>query len=173
MKYKVEKAIEVLGQTPKVLETLLAGLSEEWTHSNEGPDTWSPFEVVGHLIINEETNFLSRAQLILSSREPEVLTRISMTAHVERFSNLSLEAQLQLFRDLRTQNINTLHNLSITDEDLEKTAIHPEVGTVRLANVLSTWVTHDLIHIGQIARVMAKQYKDEVGPFIQYLKRLQ
>lgn len=172
MKYKVEEAIEVLGRTPRVLDAMLSGLSDLWIHANEGPHTWSPFQVVGHLIINEETNFLSRAQLILSNEEPKVLQRISMTAHLDRFRDGTLEDQLKLFSDLRVQNIVTLRNLLLTDTALVKTAVHPEVGAVQLANVLSTWVAHDLIHIGQVARVMAKQYKEEVGPFIQYLKRL-
>ena len=173
MKYEIEKAIEVLSRTPLVLETLLTGLSNDWTHNNEGPDTWSPFEVVGHLIVNEETNFLPRAQLILSNQQPKVLSSISMTAHLERFNDISIDKLLQMFRDLRKQNVVILQSLSISNSDLTKTVIHPKVGTVQLSNVLSTWVTHDLIHIAQISRVMAKQYKNEVGPFIEFLPRLQ
>jgi hypothetical protein len=173
MKYEIEKAIEVLSRTPLVLQALLTGLSNDWTHNNEGPATWSPFEVVGHLIVNEETNFLTRAHVILSDLEPKVLNTISMTEHLERFNDISIVKLLQMFSDLRKQNVVILQSLSISNKDLTKTAIHPKVGTVQLSNILSTWVTHDLIHIGQISRVMAKQYKKEVGPFIEFLPRLQ
>lgn len=172
MRYKVEKAVEVLSRTPQVLNAMLAGLSNEWTQTNEGPGTWSPFDVVGHLIINEEVNFLSRAQLILNNQEPQVLSRINMRAHVQRFSNIPLKEQLQLFEKLRVQNIAMLQRFSIKEDDLLRTAVHPEVGIVQLSNVLSTWVAHDLTHIGQIVRVMARQYKAEIGPFIYFLKRL-
>jgi hypothetical protein len=173
MKYKIDNAIEILKRTPTVLETLLSGLSDDWMHGNEGPDTWSPFQVVGHLIVNEETNFFLRAKVILSNPEPMLLPRISMTSHLERFADVSLEQQLILFKELRAQNVASLSSLSISDEDLNRTAMHPEVGTVQLYNVLSAWVAHDLIHLGQITRVMAKQYKNEIGPLIEFLTRLQ
>jgi DinB superfamily len=173
MRYKIDNAIEVLKRTPIVLETLLSGLSDDWIHCNEGPDTWSPFQVAGHLIVIEETNFLVRTKEILSNQEPMLLSRISMTSHLERFEGVSIEKQLILFKELRAQNLASLSSLSISNEDLSRTARHPEVGTVQLYNVLSTWVAHDLIHIGQITRVMAKQYKSEVGPFIEFLTRLQ
>jgi DinB superfamily len=172
MRYNIDSATEVLKRTPIVIETLLSGLPGDWIHCNEGPDTWSPFQVVGHLIVNEETNFLFRAKAILSNREPRLLSRISMTSHLERFTSIPIENQLILFKELRAQSIASLGSFSISDEDLSRTAIHPEVGTVQLYNVLSTWVAHDLIHIGQITRVMAKQYKNEVGPFIKFLTRL-
>ncbi len=172
MTYDIEKSIETLSRTPLVLEAMLGGLSKEWTHRNEGPGTWSPFQVLGHLIINDETNFIPRAQLILSSQEPKVLSPINMTAHVERFTDSSIDTLIQMFKELRTQNLVILQSLSISNRDLVKTAIHPKVGVVQVSNVLSTWVAHDLTHIGQIARVMAKQYKNEVGPFIEFLTRL-
>lgn len=172
MKYTIDSAMEVLKRTPLVLETLLTGLSDDWIHTNEGPDTWSPHQVVGHLIVNEETNFLVRAKVILSNQEPKLLSRISMTSHVERFKGVPIEKQLILFKELRLQNVASLQAFSISNEDLSRTATHPEVGLVQLSNVLSAWVAHDLVHIGQITRVMAKQYKSEVGPFIKFLTRL-
>lgn len=172
MKYEMKKAIEVLSRTPLVLETLLTGLSNEWIHNNEGPGTWSPFEVVGHLIVNEETNFLPRTQLILSDEVSKVLMPIDMTAHLERFRGRSMETIIKEFKDLRAQNLQTLQSLHISNNELSKTAMHPKVGEVKLSHVLSTWVAHDLIHIGQITRTMAKQYKNEVGPFIEFLTRL-
>lgn len=173
MTYKIDNAIKVLKRAPIAIETLLSGLSDDWIYCNEGPDTWSPFQVVGHLIVNEEANFLVRAKVILSNQEPTLLSRISMTSHLERFAGVSIEKQLILFKELRAHNVASLSSLSISDKDLSRTAMHPEVGTVQLYNVLSTWVAHDLIHIGQITRVMAKQYKNEVGPFIEFLPRLQ
>jgi hypothetical protein len=172
MRYKIDNAIEVLKRTPIVLETLLSGLPDDWIHCNEGPDTWSPFQVVGHLIVNEETNFLVRAKMILSNQEPKLLSRISMTSHLDRFKSVPLVDQLILLKELRSQNIISLSSFSIVDTDFDRIAIHPEIGVVNLTNVLSAWVAHDFIHIGQITRVMAKQYKNEVGPFIKYLTRL-
>lgn len=172
MQYKPEQAIEVLSRTPQVLEALLSGLSDDWLYSNEGPGTWSPVEVVGHLIINEETNFLPRTKLILSDGGSKTLSPIDMTAHIERFDEVPIAQLLTTFRELRNENIRSLQSINLTATDLNKTAIHPKVGLVQLQHVLSTWVAHDLIHIGQISRVMAKQYKHEVGPFIEFLPRL-
>jgi DinB superfamily len=162
----------VLSRTPRVLDAMLSGLSDEWLYGNEGPGTWSPVEVVGHLIINEETNFLSRAKLILSEGAIKTLTPIDMAAHLERFDEVPVDQLLQLFRELRTENIRMLQSLAPSAADLTKTAIHPKVGLVQLSHVLATWVAHDLIHIGQVSRVMAKQYKQEVGPFLEFLPRL-
>src|SRR5688572_12911352 len=132
MRYKIDNAIEVLKRTPIVIETLLSGLSYDWVHCNEGPDTWSPFQVVRHLVVNEETNFLVRARVLLSNQEPNLLSRISMTSHLERFAGVSIEKQLTLFKELRAQNVASFSLLSISDEDLSRTAIHSEIGTVQL-----------------------------------------
>jgi DinB superfamily len=172
MKFDLQKAIEILSRTPKALQTQLTGLSDEWIYSNEGPGTWSPFEIVGHLIVNEETNFLPRTVLILSNEENKILSPVNMTVHLERNSGRKMTQLLSEFIELRRRNIETLKALNISDADLRKTAIHPKVGSVCLSNILSIWVAHDLTHIGQIARVMAKQYKQEIGPFIEFLPRL-
>ncbi len=172
MIYKINQAIEVLKRTPIVLETLLSELSDDWIHCNEGPGTWSPFQVVGHLVVNEETNFPVRVRAILSNRESISLSRISITSHLERFAAVPLSEQFILFKELRAQSVALVASLPISVEDLSRTAIHPEVGTVQLRHVLATWVAHDLVHIGQITRVMAKQYKNDVGPFIKFLTRL-
>lgn len=172
MMYTLQHAIEVLSRTPQVLEAMLDGLSHEWLNGNEGPGTWSPREVMGHLIINEETNFLPRTKLILREGEPKTLSPINMTAHLERFGEVPVDQLLKMFRQLRTQNIRALEELAPSAGDLTRIAIHPKVGRVSLVNVLSTWVAHDLIHIGQIGRVMAKQYKADIGPFLEFLPRL-
>lgn len=172
MEYNIEHATDVLSRTPRVLEALLTGLSDEWIYANEGTGTWSPVEVIGHLIVNEETNFMVRTKIILRGGLNPVLQPINMTEHLERFRNTSVATLLKTFNDLRQQNLKKLQALTITNEDLFKTALHPKVGMVQLRNVLSTWVAHDLVHVGQITRVMAKQYKQEVGPFLEFLPRL-
>jgi hypothetical protein len=172
MNYQIEKATEVLSRTPLVLRSLLAGLSDVWTHQNEGDGSWSAFQVVGHLIINEETNFLPRAKLILSASEPPLLSPIDMTSHLTRFRDFEIDNLLSLFERLRLENLDSLKSLQVSEADLVKKAIHPKVGMIQLSHVLSTWVAHDLIHLGQITRVMAKQYKQAVGSFIEFLPRL-
>lgn len=172
MKYDLSMSIEILERTPEVLDTLLVGLSDEWLHGDEGLNTWSPFQVVGHLIVNEETNFLPRTLLILSGPETKILQRIDMTSHIDRFRGKRIEDLISQFRRLRNENIKKLKALEVTADDLETNAIHPKVGNVALSNILATWVAHDLVHIGQVTRVMAKQYREEVGPFIEFLPRI-
>lgn len=171
MKYDLLKAIEILERTPEVLYAQLNGLSDVWLHANEGPDTWSPFQVVGHLIINEQTNFLTRIRLIVSSEEPIMLAPVNMIAHLERFKVQTIANLLSEFASLRGQNLEDLKMLVKPGVDLQKVALHPKLGNVRLVNILATWVAHDLTHLGQITRVMARQFK-EVGPFIEFLTRL-
>lgn len=172
MKFDVNKAVELLSRTPQVLQAQLTGLSDEWINCNEGPGTWSPIEIVGHLIVNDETNFLTRTLLILSDHENKMLAPINMTVHLERSRGRTMVQLLSEFSELRQRNIETLRSLNLSTEDLQRTAMHPKVGIVCLANVLSTWVAHDLTHIGQIARVMAKQYRQDIGPFLEFLPRL-
>lgn len=147
MEYKLEEAIEVLKRTPLVLKELLLGISPAWIHGNEGAGTWSPIEVLGHLIINEETNFYSRVKLILSETETPRLSPIDMTAHLVRFRDVPCDQQLELFEKLRLENIASLRLLQISAHDLSKTGLHPKVGVVQLTHVLSTWVAHDLVHL--------------------------
>jgi len=172
MKYDLAKALEILVRTPDVLRAQLNGLSDEWLHADEGPGTWSPFQVVGHLIINEQTNFLPRTLLILSSNENKMLQPIDMKSHLVKFNGMTIADLLAEFSQLRNRSIEQIKALPLSHEALQKTAIHPKLGSVHLSQVLATWVAHDLTHIGQITRVMAKQYKDEIGPFIEFLTRL-
>jgi hypothetical protein len=172
MKFNLETALEILSRTPQVLHSQLAGLSEEWVTGREGPGTWSPQEVIGHLIVNEETNFLSRVRLILSDAEPKIVTPINMTIHLERSRGITITDLLSEFKELRLRNLETLRSFNLTEADYAKTATHPKVGIVSLSHVLSIWVAHDLMHIGQITRVMARQYQQEIGPFLEFLPRL-
>jgi DinB superfamily len=172
IEFDLKEAIELLRRTPQVLQVQLTGLSDEWIKGNEGPGTWSPLEIIAHLIVNEETNFLTRTLLILSDDENKTLAPINMTVHLEGSRGRNIVHLLSEFSELRRKNIETLKSLNLSSEDLKRTAIHPKLGMVCLSNVLSTWVAHDLTHIGQITRVLAKKYRQEVGPFTEFLTRL-
>ena len=173
MDFELDKAIEILERTPKVLSEMLSGLSEEWTSQNEGENTWSVFDVVGHLIHGEHTDWIPRTKLILSNKEAKTFIPFERFAQFQDSKGKTLTELLSTFKLLRHQNIISLKSFSISDTDLSKTGIHPEFGTVTLKQLLATWVAHDLGHIAQISRVMAKQYKEEAGPWTQYLKILQ
>lgn len=171
MKFKLNEAIEVLERTPFVIEQMLKGKSAAWTMTNEGPDTWSPYDVVGHLINGEKTDWITRMNIILSD-EDKRFTPFDMFAHFNESKGKSLEQLLEEFKTERKKGIAILKSKNLTENDLNKTGIHPEFGEVTLRQLLATWVAHDLGHITQIARVMAKQYKAEVGPWAAYLSIL-
>lgn len=169
MDYNINNAIEILERTPQTLNTLLLHLSEVWIHNNEGENTWSPFDVVGHLIHGEKTDWITRTRIILNQTEDTTFESFDRFAQFETSRGKSLTELLDEFSRLRTKNLNTLKGLPITEENLRLKGIHPELGEVSLKQLLATWVTHDLGHIAQIARVMAKQYKDQVGPWKTYI----
>lgn len=169
MRFDLHKSIEVLERTPSVIENMLKGLSEEWTHRNEGPDTWSAYDIVGHLVHGEKTDWLIRAEIILSDNKNKKFTPFDRFAQYKESKGKSMEMLLDEFKTLRKKNIIKLRLKGIDNADLLKRGIHPDFGNVTLKQLLSTWVVHDLNHIAQIARVMAKQYKAEVGPWVEYL----
>lgn len=169
MLFDLSKSIEILERTPAVLKTLLANLSPDWIFENEGPDTWSPYEVIGHLIHCEKTDWLVRAQIILSDQEDKTFEPFDRFAQLKAGKEKSLESLLEEFQVLREKNLETLKSMQINAEKLKQTGIHPAFGAVNLAQLLSSWTVHDLGHIVQIARVMAKQFKEEVGPWVEYL----
>lgn len=173
MEFKLDKTIEILERTPGVLNKMLSGLSKEWTSQNEGEKTWSVYDVVGHLIHGEKTDWIPRTQILLSNRKDKTFESFDRFAQFENSKGNTLSNLLQEFERLRSQNLNSLKSMDITDEDLYKTGIHPEFGAVTLRQLLATWVAHDLNHIAQISRVIAKQYKYEAGPWEQYLRILQ
>ena len=170
--FSVEKTLEVLSNTPHAIRALLQGLDDEWITKNEGLNTWSAKEVVAHLIVCEETNWIPRAKIILSQKQEVPFIPIDMQIHLEHAQKTSINELLQSFLNLRQDSIEQLKSFEITPNDLEKTAIHPKLGLVKLSELLATWVTHDLTHIAQIARVIAKQNKHFVGPFEVYLSVL-
>ena len=157
-----------LARTPNVLDALLADASDRSLHADEGPGTWSPYGIVGHLIHGEKTDWIPRARHILSGNsEPfEPFDREAQNRVEER---VPIERLLGEFRSLREANLETLRSLEIAPEDLAREGLHPALGTVTLGQLLSTWAVHDLGHIAQISRVLAASRKSDVGPWVEYL----
>lgn len=172
MKFDIANATEILLRTPKVLRSLLAGLNDEWIMSNEGHETFSPFDVMGHLIYGEKTDWVPRAKIILSNDEDKTFKPWDRFAQYEESKGKSLSQLLTEFEEIRRANVEWLLAANISTNDFEKTGIHPNLGVVTLQNLLSTWVVHDLTHIAQITRVMAKQYKEEIGPWMDFFRIL-
>ena len=170
--FSIEKSIEILERTPIVLSQLLNGLSADWTTENEGGETWSAYDVIGHLIQGEKTDWMVRLELILSTDPDKHFAPFNRFAQFENSRGKSLQQLLEEFKEKRMSNLQKLRALNITSNDLNKKGIHPTFGEVTLSQLISTWVVHDLDHLSQISRVMAKQYKEEVGPWIEFLKVL-
>jgi hypothetical protein len=170
MIYSVERSIEVLERTPEALKALLSGLHEDWTQNNEGPDTFSPFDVVGHLIHGEKTDWRPRINRILEHGQEKAFDPYDRFAQYTESKGKTLAQLLDEFDALRSQNMEWFRSLSLNETEFEKKGMHPVLGNVTLRNLLATWVIHDLTHIAQIARVMAKQYKDEMGPWQQFFR---
>lgn len=168
MNFDLEKAIPILERTPVVLKTLLQYQPPDWTHKNEGGETWSAFDVVGHLIHGEKTDWIPRMEIILS-QSGKPFEPFDRFAQFDASKGKTLEELLMEFEQLRTQNIGILKSKNLSPADLKKTGNHPALGPATLAQLLSTWVVHDLNHLAQISRVMAMQYKEEVGPWVAYL----
>lgn len=169
MEFQLDKAKEVLRRTPPTLNALLADLPNDWILSNEGPDTWSPYDVMGHLIEGEETDWIPRARIILEQGETRPFDRFDRFAMFEKSKGKSLLELLATFEQLRSESLRQLDELNLTPELLEKRGTHPVLGVVTLSQLLSAWVVHDLGHIRQIVRVMAKQYGEAAGPWTAFL----
>lgn len=169
MRFDLALSIDVLRRTPATLTALLEGVSGSWARANEGPETFSPFDVVGHLIDGEETDWMTRARLILA-RGPSVrFEPYDRFRHYQRNVGRTLPALLTEFATLRTANLAELAGWRLTEEQLGLPGEHPTLGPVTLRQLLAGWVVHDLGHVAQVARVMAKQYKEEVGPWVPFL----
>ena len=166
MKFTLEKSYEILERTPTVLRSLLSGLSDDWIMNNEGPETFSPYDVIGHLIHGEKTDWRDRTIMILEHGTEKTFIPFDRFAQFEASKGKSLTNLLDDFEKLRGESIKWLRSLNLTEEEFDKKGVHPALGQVTLRQLLSTWVIHDLTHIAQITRVMAKQYKDEIGPWI-------
>lgn len=169
MEFQIDQAIEVLSRTPAVLQSMLRGLSDPWVQNNYGEKTFSPFDVVGHLIHGERADWIPRARIILEHGEAQPFEPFDRYAMYEASEGKSIGELLRTFAELRSRNIETLRELRITPAQLALRGTHPELGSVTLENLLATWVAHDLNHIHQIAKSMAYQYHQRVGPWREYL----
>ncbi|UOE95799.1 DinB family protein [Alkalihalobacillus sp. LMS39] len=172
MNFSLPEAIEVLERTPKTLEALLSGLSTAWLTCREGEKTWNAKEVVEHFIYAEKQNWIPRLQTILEQTENKAFPPFDRFAHLQQASGSKMEERITEFHQLRQQNIAKLKQLVTVDQQLELTGIHPEFGEVKTKELLATWVVHDLTHLAQIGRVMAKRYSDDVGPWKAYISIL-
>jgi hypothetical protein len=169
MEFDLDEGLAVLTRTPVTLRALLAGLPAPWASANEGPDTWSPQDVVGHLIHGEETDWIPRAKIILTKGESQAFEPFDRFAQARRFTGWSLERLVDRFGEARAEGVATLRSWHLTREQLARCGRHPELGQVTLSQLLASWVVHDLGHVAQISRVMAKQYSANVGPWKAYL----
>jgi hypothetical protein len=172
MAVNVTEAVEVLSRTPLALRGLFAGLGPTWLTANEGPDTFSPHDVLGHLIVGEETDWIPRMRIILEQGAGQPFEPFDRFAFRSRYGGQTTAELVDVFARLRAENLDVLAGLGLGPADLDRPGRHPELGPVTLGQLLATWVAHDLNHLGQIARVMAKRYGAEVGPWRAYLRIL-
>lgn len=169
MSFDLEGAIGVLSRTPGTLQALLGGLPDAWVRATEGPDTFSPFDVVGHLIDGEETDWIARARIILDQGPDPRFQPYDRFRHRTRNAGRTLSSLLDELARLRAANLELLRSWRLTPAALALTGIHPTFGPVTLEQLLATWVAHDLGHVAQTARVMAKRYREAVGPWAAFL----
>lgn len=167
--HNLQDTISLLTRTPAVLNALLRDLPETWTHHNEGKDTWSAFDVVGHLIHAERTDWMPRVQIILQSGESRTFEPFDRFAQVRESEGKSLVNLLDEFARLRSASLEDLMKRNLRQDDLERRGRHPALGVVTLSELLATWAVHDLTHLHQISRVMAHHYGEAVGPWREYL----
>ena len=173
MEFELQHAIELLGRTPSTLNSILREMPQVWLVQNEGPETWSPYDVVGHLIHGEETDWIPRSKMILEHGEARAFEPFDRVGMFERSKGKSIAELLDTFATRRQESLHELNEMKLTPTLLEKRGKHPELGVVTLKQLLATWVVHDLGHVRQIVRVMAKQYRDTVGPWRAYLSILE
>jgi len=169
MEFRFEDALPVLQRTPAALRELLQDLPDSWTTAVDGSDTWSPFDIVGHLIHGERTDWVPRVEHILKHGDSVPFSPFDREAMFAASRGLSLRELLETFDRLRAQNLDRIAALGLTETDLARRGRHPELGAVSMRQLFATWVAHDLGHLGQVARIMAKQYADAVGPWRAYL----
>jgi hypothetical protein len=169
MSFDLDDAIAVLERTPATFRALLAGLPEAWLTRNEGPDTFSAMDNLGHLIHGERTDWIPRAKIILAQGSDRRFTPFDRFAHGHEGEGKSVDALLEEFAGMRATNVGMLTSWRLTDSDLALVGEHPSLGPVTLQQLLATWVVHDLGHLAQTARVMAKRHREDVGPWRAYL----
>ncbi len=172
--FKLDEAIAVLSRTPAALDALLRGLPDVWVRCNEGrnregTETWSAFDIVGHLIVGDRTDWMPRARIIMEKGEARAFDPFDRFAQEKESQGKSLEQLLDEFARVRKENLAALEALNLQPEDLARRGRHPALGVVTLGELLATWAVHDLTHLHQLSRVMAHQYRDSVGPWKEYL----
>lgn len=165
----LEESMALLARAPGVLDALLRGLPDPWIHATEGPDTWSPYDVLGHLNHAERTDWMQRLAIILESGPDRTFDTFDRQAQFNQSDRKSLDEMLDDFKTLRAGNLESLRRLDLQTGQLELQGSHPALGRVTVRQLLATWTAHDLTHIVQIGRTMAKRYKQEVGPWVEYL----
>lgn len=171
--FNVAEAIAVLTRTPATLNALLRGLPDTWVRSNEGKDTWCAFDIVGHLVIGERTDWMPRVRILLENGEARPFDPFDRFAQLKDTQDKSLDQLLDDFARLRDENLAALQALNLQQQDLTRRGRHPALGVVTLSELLAAWAVHDLNHLHQLSRVMAHQYRDAVGPWSVYLGVLQ
>ncbi len=169
MNFALDDVVALLERTPKALEALLDGLPDGWCRGDEGPGTFSPFDVVGHLIHGEKTDWMIRARIILDDGEARPFDRYDRFAQRRESADRTLPALLGEFEALRCENLRTLRGWNLSSADLDRRGTHPVLGKVTLRELIATWAVHDLTHLHQIARAMAHQYREQVGPWSAFL----
>ncbi len=169
MQFELDAAIAILERTPQVLNALLRDAPRPWAMNNEGGESWSPFDVLGHFIHGEKTDWIPRARIILEHGEAQPFEAFDRFAQFKASQGKSIETLLDEFADLRQQNVAALRAMNLQVADFAKTGLHPELGVVTLGQLIATWTAHDFDHLHQIVRTMGKQYAGEVGPWEQYL----
>jgi hypothetical protein len=173
MDHSLQQTVSLLARTPAALNALLRDLPEVWTLRNEGENTWSAFDVVGHLIYGERANWMPRARMILKFGETQAFEPFDRLAFLRGSRGKSLQQLLDEFALLRSESLNELRALNLRQHDLELRGLHPSLGVVTLSQLLAAWAAHDLTHLHQITRVMAYQYREAVGPWIRNLGVMQ
>ena len=173
MQHNLHDTISLLARTPVALNALLRDLPETWTVRNEGEKTWSAFDIVGHLIHGERTDWMPRTKMILQFGETKSFEPFDRWGQERESNGRSLAQLLDEFARLRSENLNDLRALNLRPQDLERRGTHPSLGAVTLSQLLATWAAHDLTHLHQISRVMAHQYRAAVGPWTKFLGVLQ
>jgi hypothetical protein len=168
--FAMTDAMAILARTPATVDALLRGLPNSWIVANEGGETWSPFDVVGHLIHGEVTDWMPRARIILEYGDARPFEKFDRFAQFGASAGRTLDSLLDEFTALRRRNLDELAALALTEADLDRRGRHPELGPVTLRQLLATWVAHDLDHVIQISRVLGRQYSDEVGPWRAFLR---
>jgi DinB family protein len=173
MAQDLEQTTALLARTPAALDAILRDLPEAWTLRNEGENSWSAFDIVGHLVHGERTDWMPRVKMVLEFGESQTFPPFDRWGQVRESQGKSLDQLLDEFARLRAENLDQLRGLNLGREDFERRGRHPALGVVSLSELLATWAIHDLTHLHQLSRVLAYQYRDAVGPWSAYLGVLQ